>query len=224
MPQLLLWDIDHTLIETRGVGRELSAAAFERVTGEPMRDQAAIDGITEAVIFRETAKLHGLKTDRADFERFAHVLAQQHVEHVVELRERGSALSGAAAALDALATANVRQTVVTGNVRAVAEIKLNVFGLDTHIEWDAGAYGEEADLRPDLVALALSRSSTAAADAVLIGDTLADIEGAHENGVRVIAVATGRSSVTELREAGADVVLDDLTDANRLVKIVTGRP
>ncbi|MCI3221996.1 HAD family hydrolase [Streptomyces sp. NP-1717] len=218
---LVLWDIDHTLIDTRGVGRELSAAAFAEVTRQPMREQATIDGITEAVIFRETAKLHGLTTDRGDFERFAHALAQQHVAHAGELRERGSALIGAAAALDALAVANVRQTVVTGNVRAVAEIKLNVFGLDTHIEWDVGAYGEDADLRPALVDLALARSSIAAGETVLIGDTLADVEGGLESGVCVIAVATGRSSSAELREAGAHHVLDDLTDTARLVEIIT---
>ncbi|MEV8568132.1 haloacid dehalogenase-like hydrolase [Streptomyces sp. NPDC051322] len=137
MPRLLLWDIDHTLIATGGVGRELSAAAFEQVTGEPVREQAAIDGITEAVIFRETAKLHGLTTDRRDFERFAQALAEQHLSRLQDLRERGSALAGAAAALEALAAANVRQTVVSGNVRSVAEIKLNVFGLDT---WLADAY------------------------------------------------------------------------------------
>jgi phosphoglycolate phosphatase len=223
MPRLVLWDIDHTLIESRGVGRELSAAAFEQVTGQPMQDQATIDGMTEAVIFRETAKLHGLRTNRDDFERFAQALAEQHVWQARELRERGSALPGSAAALDALAAANVCQTVVTGNVRKVAELKLNIFGLDTHIDWNAGAYAEDADLRPTLVDLALTRSSTTAANTVLIGDTPADVEGGHQNGVRVIAVATGRSSAAELREAGADVVLDDLTDTDLLLKLATNR-
>ncbi|MEV7867000.1 HAD hydrolase-like protein [Streptomyces sp. NPDC088124] len=223
MPHLVLWDIDHTLIESRGVGHELSAAAFEQVTGQPMRDQAKIDGITEAVIFRETAMMHGLTTNRGDFERFAQALTEQHLQHAAELRERGSALAGAAAALDALAAANVRQTVVTGNIRAVAEIKLNIFGLDTHIDWDAGAYGEDADLRPALVRLALARSSATAADTVLIGDTPADVQGGRENGVRIIAVATGRSSTSGLREAGADIVLADLTDVDLLLKLVTGR-
>ncbi|MFI6701636.1 HAD family hydrolase [Streptomyces sp. NPDC050509] len=223
MPHLVLWDIDHTLIESRGVGRELSAAAFEQVTGRPMRDQAKIDGITEAVIFRETAMMHGLTTNRSDFERFAQALTEQHVQHAAELRERGSALAGAAAALDALAAAKVQQTVVTGNVRAVAEIKLNVFGLDTHIDWDVGAYGEDADLRPSLVSLALARSSATAADAVLIGDTPADVQGGRENGVRTIAIATGRNSAASLREAGADVVLTDLTDIDLLLRLVTDR-
>ncbi|MFH8221720.1 HAD family hydrolase [Streptomyces sp. NPDC018057] len=222
MPHLVLWDIDHTLIESRGVGRELAAAAFEQVTGQPMRDQAKIDGITEAVIFRETATMHGITTGRSDFERFAQALTEQHMQQAAKLRERGAALPGAAAALDALAAANVRQTVVTGNVRAVAEIKLDVFGLNTHIDWDAGAYGEDADLRPALVDLALARSSATAADAVLIGDTPADVEGGRENGVRVIAVATGRISAADLREAGADVVLDDLTDVGLLVTLITG--
>ncbi|WP_456302710.1 HAD family hydrolase [Streptomyces niveus] len=105
----------------------------------------------------------------------------------------------------------------------VAEIKLGVFGLDTHIEWEVGAYGEDADLRPALVDLALTRSFTAAGDAVLIGDTPADVEGERENGVHVIAVASGRSSVAELRGAGAHHVLDDLRDIERLLTLIASR-
>lgn len=219
MSRLVLWDIDHTLIDTRGVGRELSAAAFETATGQQMRQQAKIDGITEAVIFRETAKLHGLAPTRADFVRFAAALTAQHVQRASELRERGHALPGAAAALDALHAAKARQTVVTGNVRTVAEIKLNVFGLDTHVEWDTGAYGEDADLRPDLVELALTRSSEEPGNAVIIGDTPADVAAGLATGVRVVAVATGRSSAAELREAGAHAVLPNLTDTEVLVKL-----
>lgn len=221
--RLVLWDIDHTLIDTRGVGRGLSAAAFEETTGQPMRQQATIDGITEPVIFRETAKLHGLETTRADFERFAAVLAHQHVLHAAELRERGHALAGAAAALDALADAGVQQTVVTGNVRPVAEIKLGVFGLDRHIEWDVGAYGEDADLRPGLVQCALRRSGVSSSVAVVIGDTPADVDGGLRTGVRVIAVATGRSTEDHLKAAGATEVLTDLRDTALVVKTVIER-
>ncbi|MEU5434198.1 HAD hydrolase-like protein [Streptomyces sp. NPDC020719] len=218
---LVLWDIDHTLIATRGAGRALSAAAFEEATGVVMREQAAIDGITERVIFRETAKLHGLTTGDGDFERFAKALADQHVTHAAELRERGHALPGAAAALDALAGAT--QTVVTGNVRRVAEIKLAVFGLDRHVRWELGAYGEEAEDRADLVLLALERAGVRAVDAVLIGDTPADVAGAHAHGVLAVAVATGKSGEQELREAGADLVLPSLCDTEALMAAVEGR-
>lgn len=226
--KMILWDIDHTLIDTRGVGRELSAEAFEQATGMPMTEQARIDGITERVIFRETGRLHGLTTDGADFHRFAEALTAAHVARAAELRERGHALPGAASALDVLAgLPGVRQTVVTGNVRGVAEIKLQTFGLDRHIEWDLGAYGEDADERADVVRMALRRASqrlghdVSPAAALLLGDTPADVQAALEVGVPVIAVASGRSSEEELREAGATWVLPDLTDAALIVKALS---
>lgn len=220
MARLVLWDIDHTLISTRGVGRELSAAAFEQTLGRPMEEQARIDGVTEPVIFRETAKLHGIDTDRSDFERFAEALAEQHMRRVGELRERGHALPGAAAALDALDAVGVRQVVVSGNVQAVAEVKLQVFGLDGHIDWEAGACGEDDEVRAEMVRIALERTGADASDAVLIGDTPADVEAGRANAVRVIAVASGRTGEAELREAGADAVLSDLQDTELLVKLV----
>jgi phosphoglycolate phosphatase len=222
MTRLVLWDIDHTLIDTRGVGRELSATAFQRTTGLPMREQARIDGITEPVIFRETAKLHGLTTDRVDFEQFAAALTEEHLKRTPELRERGHVLPGAAAALNALDTVGLRQTVVSGNIRPVSEIKLQVFGLDRHILWDLGAYGEDNDVRAALVRLSLQRADARPEDAVLIGDTPADVEGAHANGVRVIAVASGRSDETALRGTGAEVVLPGLCDTELLTKLVLG--
>ncbi|QDN75736.1 HAD family hydrolase [Streptomyces sp. S1A1-7] len=222
MAGLVLWDIDHTLIDTRGVGRELSATAFLRSTGQPMRQQANIDGITEQVIFRETARLHGLDTDRSDFERFARALTEAHLRQAAELRERGHALPGAAAALNALDAYGVQQTVVSGNVRPVSKIKLQVFGLDQHILWELGAYGEDSDARAELVRLCLQRADTPTKDAVLIGDTPADIEGAQANNVRVIAVASGRSDEFTLRDAGAQAVLSDLRDTELLVKLVWG--
>lgn len=229
--RVVLWDIDHTLMDTRGVGRELSAQAFETTTGLEMRRQAAVDGITEAVIFRETAKLHGLDTDRRDFEQFAAALADAHLTRSEELRARGHALAGARALLEALAQApGIVQTVVTGNVRRVAEIKLGVFGLDRHIVWGIGAFGEDADERSDLVRTALSRASRhlgvdlSPADAVVLGDTPADVRAGLAVGVPVVAVATGKSSQADLRDAGAVHVVPDLTDVDRLVELISSGP
>jgi phosphoglycolate phosphatase-like HAD superfamily hydrolase len=77
-----------------------------------------------------------------------------------------------------------------------------------------------AATRADLVRLSLERALTTADAAVLIGHTPADIEGAHTNDLRVLAVATGRSAEAVLRDAGAEVVLPDLRDTDLLVKLV----
>ena len=54
---------------------------------------------------------------------------------------------------------------------------------------------------------------------LVIGDTIRDIECARHAGVKVLAVATGHSSVAELAEHQPDVVLPDLTDTAAVLQI-----
>lgn len=225
--KLVLWDIDHTLIATRGVGREIFGDAFEQVTGTPMREQATVDGMTEPVIFRRTADLHGITSDRTMFEEFARRSAELHRQRAHDLRERGQALPGAAAVLAALADMDgVVQSVVTGNIRAVAETKLQVFGLDTHIRFSYGGYGEDHDDRAELVRTAIARtraatgSDVALADVLLIGDTPADVAAGRAAGVAVLAVATGRTSSADLADAGATATVRDLQNASPLYDLL----
>ncbi|MFD9541418.1 HAD family hydrolase [Streptomyces sp. NPDC060022] len=217
--KLVLCDIDHTLIATRGVGREIFGYCFEHATGHRMREQASVDGMTEPVIFRETAKLPGITSTRRMFEASASVSAQQHQLWAGDLRERGHALPGTARVLAAdAALDDVEQTVVTGNIRGAAETKLQVSGLDSHIRFPIGGYGEDDDERAELVRTAIRRARhllntpIAPEDVLLIGDTPADIAAAKDNHVPVLAVATGRSTSTELQEAGADLVAPNLAD------------
>ncbi|MER0242647.1 HAD family hydrolase [Streptomyces sp. HSW2009] len=218
---LVLWDIDHTLVDTRGVGRELWAEAFDQVTGVTMREQVRVDGLTEPVIFRETARMHELPDSVELFAEFARALGAAHVRHAADLRERGCALPGVPSLLAAVARRGIRQTVVTGNVREAAVIKLAAFGLDAYVDLDAAAFGEDAEERPELVRIALKRAGVRPAQAVLLGDTPADVRGGVANGVRSIGVATGRTGADQLREAGAAAVLGDLSDTEAALRVIT---
>src|SRR5690348_1041047 len=118
-PCLLLWDIDHTLIDTRGVGRRLYVAAFEAVTGVSMQHDVEVTGRTELAIFAETLRRHGIEANGQLTERYRTELAQQYEDNIDELRERGRVLPGASEALTAFAALpGTVQTVLTGNLRA----------------------------------------------------------------------------------------------------------
>jgi len=221
---LVLWDVDHTLMETCGVGTEVYAAAFQKVTGRALGQMAVVSGRTEPVIFREVLARHGIEDTAELFSRFADEQARGYAEHADELRHRGRALPGAARALAMLASHDdVVQSVLTGNTRPSAQIKLSTFGLDTHLDLDAGAYGTDSDARADLVPIARQRAAQRTGipfgpdTTVLIGDTPSDIEAARDGGARIIAVATGSFSTDDLAAAGASTVLPDLTDASALI-------
>jgi phosphoglycolate phosphatase len=231
MVRIVLWDIDHTLIATRGINDELFAKAFREVTGCEIKRRPVTDGKTAAVAFREAAKLYELPAGREDFERFAVVLAEQHLLRGPAIRERGHVLPGAAAGLSGVASLpGVKQAVVTGNVRGAAEVKLRVMGLDSKVDWSIGAYGEDDDETADLIRTALGRAAEACGselppeEAVFIGDSPSDVEAGIASGVRVIAVASGRSNESELRAAGAELVLPGLGDTEELLKLLVAPP
>jgi phosphoglycolate phosphatase-like HAD superfamily hydrolase len=55
---------------------------------------------------------------------------------------------------------------------------------------------------------------------VLIGDTPLDIQAAHANGLKAVAVATGWVTAEELAAAGADLVLPDFADTEAAAEAI----
>ncbi|KIH97617.1 hypothetical protein LP52_18065 [Streptomonospora alba] len=227
---LVLWDVDHTLIETRGVGSAVFREAFEKATGMTMSaGMATAHGHTEPVLLEKTLEINGIQhRDDGLFERFAAAQADGYRARVDELRKRGRALPGVEEAVGALATEpDVVQSVLTGNTRRAAQVKLSVFGLERYLNLDTGAYGDDDAYRPRLVEFAMARAAervgapVPSESTVLIGDTPKDIAAAREAGVGVIAVASGTSSVDDLTGAGADLVLGTLESVD--IRDLVGR-
>jgi phosphoglycolate phosphatase len=194
-----------------------------------MQRQADVSGRTEPDIFRDTLTLHGIEPSEESLGRFGDALAAGYAAKQPLLRQRGHALPGAAAALAALdRVAGVIQSVLTGNLKPVAVTKLATFDLDTHIDFEVGAYGSDDSVRANLVEVARRRANAKyrttfdERTTILVGDTPSDVEAGHDGGAFVVAVASGRSSMDELRAAKAEVVLPDLTDTAALVVAVLG--
>jgi phosphoglycolate phosphatase-like HAD superfamily hydrolase len=226
--QLVLWDIDHTLLQSRGMGREMYERAFPTAFGQPFRQLADVSGRTELDIIAETLKLHDIEPDETATRKLADALAHSYDVGRDEFAERGRVLPGAREALAALAIEpTVHQGVLTGNLRDVARIKLAAFGLDEFLDLEASAYGDDHADRAELVTIARERARQRTGTGfdtnhtVLIGDTPRDVAAGRTAGVRVIAVASGRTSVDELWAAGAAEVLADLTDTAAVRQLIT---
>ena len=58
---------------------------------------------------------------------------------------------------------------------------------------------------------------------MLVGDTPLDVAAGHAGGARVVAVAAGLHGRATLAGAGADAVLDDLTNPAAVLAAVLGR-
>jgi phosphoglycolate phosphatase-like HAD superfamily hydrolase len=224
---LVLWDVDHTLINGGGLSTRMYAAAFAKVTGRALERPADMAGRTERAIAAETLTLHGLSASEEALLELCAALAAEYAAHEAQIGEHGHALPGAGAALAALADRpDVVQSVLTGNIKSVAVSKLTAFGLAGMVDFSVGAYGMDHADRPHLVGLAQRRAAAAYGQAftrestVLVGDTPHDVAAGHVGGARVVAVATGFSDRVTLEAAGADIVLDDLTDTDAVLTAV----
>jgi uncharacterized protein len=190
-PLVVGFDLDMTLIDPRpGV-----VAAFRALTAET---GVEIDG--ELVASRlgpplEVELANWVAADRIDelADRYRALYATVGVDGT-------SLLPGAVEALEAVRREGGRSLVVTAKNEANARATLDRLELQADDvignRWGAGK-GE----------VLLERRAS-----VYVGDHTADMLAAMTANATAVAVTTGADSEAELREAGADVMLGDLTD------------
>ena len=235
--RLVLWNIDLTLIDVDRITRDAYAEAFRRVTGRPMVQLPQLPGRMESEIFFEALALNeavpsGLPSPATPggeelLARFSFELANSFAARRSQLLEQGRLLPGAAEAVaEVAARPGVVQTVLTGTIKPNAVEKLRAFGLEEFFDVEIGGYGSQ--VYPKGAQLMMTRSRAAEKygvrfdedSTVYIADSTRDVAAARTGGARCLAVATGRSTMSELRKAGADVVFDDLSDTPAVVRAV----
>ena len=226
MRRLILFDIDGTLVSGRAAKPAFEAAMVE--TYGTVGDLASVSfaGKTDPQIARELLRTAGLDDEAVDAglpELWGRYLS--HLEEcLIELPMR--ILPGVHELLDALiAFEDVGLGLVTGNIAGGAELKLGSAGL-----WNRfaiGGFGSDHEERNELPTVALERArahwsvTIEAGNAVIVGDTPRDVRCGLAGGIRTLAVATGTFVASELAEAGADHVLEDLSSTDDVVTLLT---
>ena len=186
------------------VGRDVPRSEVSKIAGPGMTDWnilvLAVEQATgQAPTSREIR-------DGLDF-------AAQRYPELLEAASRPEPLPGALPLRSALIASGVRVALVTGNVEQIGVTKLSAAGLAEYHERGQGGFGDEARERPELVRIAIRRAKAAGwngTDVVVVGDTPRDIDCAHQNGARAIAVTTGPYDRSSLR--AADDVVDSLVE------------
>jgi phosphoglycolate phosphatase len=226
--RLLLFDIDGTLMDTRGAGLAALLDAVEDVFEVGRDTVPALDlaGATDGGVMRSLFGSLGREDDVEVRRRYLECYLGHLKRRLNDEAFVGVALPGVFELMEALVTVpDVKLGVLTGNVRVGAEHKLRRFALDHYFE--DGAFGDDADDRNLLGPVAVKRfesqlgMSIPADEVIIIGDTVKDVACARAFGARCLAVATGVHGRTGLVESGAWVMLDDLQDTAKVVSLLT---
>src|SRR5689334_15735102 len=222
--RILLWDIDGTLIRSARPGgyKEYTIPVLEEIFGTAGRlEEMQVSGMTDLQIVFEALRDAGVS--QYEILARAELLASRLTEEARRVTGNGAkffeVLPGVRETLEALAAhPRYGSALVTGNIEPMAQLKMELVGLD-HFFTLPGAFGDESHERRQLPERAAERinsflqTNLMPCQFVVIGDTPNDIDCAHHFGARAVVVGTGRFySTEELLACNPDAWLPDLSD------------
>jgi phosphoglycolate phosphatase-like HAD superfamily hydrolase len=230
--QVVLFDIDGTLLTMAGAAREAFTRALTEAAGRTIRpDGYSFSGRTDPQIARDILSRHGIEGEA--LEAAIPETIRLYLRYFADDLPRHAGarlLPGVRLLLEALAArGDARTALLTGNVRHGARLKLGHFGLCEYFDFAVSCFGDDDPDRYRLPALALERArgslgpGIAGDDLVLVGDSEHDVLCSRTIGARSVAVGTGWTPFETLRSLGPHVLLPDLSDTARALEGILGR-
>ncbi len=211
---VLLFDIDGTLIDAGGAGQ----AAMEQAVAHLFGESRPVTGIpaagrTDRAIGRDLFDYYSIPATDDNWTRYLNTYFSFLPD---SLRTRpGAILPGVVPLIERLsAHSDVFLGLLTGNFAEGARLKLEHFGLHHHFR--TGGYGDahlhRDDVARDALAAVQIHLPEVSPDQIwIVGDTPSDVQCGRAIGANVLAVSTGIFSSEELAAHQPDILLDDLT-------------
>ncbi|MGO7181904.1 HAD-IA family hydrolase [Rhizobium brockwellii] len=204
--KLALFDCDGTLVDSASLIHETMRRTFDKF-GKPeprFEDTKAIIGLSlDIAIARMQGRPH---VEQQDIDMTAHYkslfsIVRQDLDYKEPLfpgiREMIDAISGRD---DLLIGA------VTGKSRRGLKVVMETHGFDTHFIVARTADDCPSKPHPAMVTECCDETGMNAADTIVIGDAVYDMQMAKAAGAKAIGVAWGYASVDELIANGADAI------------------
>jgi len=212
-PKAVVFDLDGTLVDSApDIARALADGfAPLGIPPFPLAEVKMMIGGGAAVAIRRAASVAGVtltpEQERQVYARFMETYA-------VASAEGKGLYPGAVELLGALRSSGLPLGLVTNKAERITHIALEALGITGYFTAIVGAR-DDRPKKPDPAPLhlALAQLSVSPAEAVMIGDSAADIGAAKGAGCRSIALGHGYSRVPAA-ELGADVLVEGLHDVH----------
>jgi len=220
---LMLFDIDGTLVQGAKCHYQAYMEGVKKFYGmEDYVNSINAAGKSDQLILHEILTLGGLNTEeiQKNFQNCLDFMTSYYLKNVQY--ENVRALDGTGELLEELQRENVLLGLVTGNLEPIAHAKLGRAGLDGYFSF--GGFGSDNADRSLMVKKALSIAKNQlgfSGDKIFVlGDTPRDVEAAQAYNLKTIAVATGMYSVKELMDCGADYVVENFKNRDKIMQIL----
>ncbi|MCR5857613.1 phosphoglycolate phosphatase [Mesorhizobium sp. J428] len=210
-PRAVLFDLDGTLIDSApDLHASINILLMRRGLG-PLSLLEVVsmigNGVKKLVERAFIAVGHPLDADELDLAYEA--MIGIYADHLTVLTVL---TPGAREIVEELHAQGVLMGVVTNKPQMPTEAILDHFGLSPYLDAVIGGdSGVEKKPAPDMIFAALERLGLRPEDAILVGDSVADVGSARAAGIPVIALRGGYTSVP-VDEIGADIVIGRLAD------------
>ena len=220
---LLLFDIDGTLMLTGFAGVD----AFEHsVKKMYQKSPGSIDfsGGLDSENARAWISGVGENPSSKDLGIFKSYVEQRMPTSLKKCQ--GDVLPGVFSLLEKLNELNISYGLLTGNWEKTGRMKLDFYGLNHFFKW--GAWADDGSTREELVPVALQKAKEngwkKTQNIWIIGDTYRDVETAHANNAKCLAVMTGCHNdkiKQRLVNSKPDVLLENLSDTDRIIDLIS---
>lgn len=221
--KLLIWDIDGTLINSKGCGRKAMDKAFwRRYNIKEGFKNVSIAGRLDWQIVKDALKNN--KIIEENIREFFNIYGEM-LKYELEANTSPEILPGVKEFLDyTYRDENIYHAVGTGNCEIGAKLKLSHLGLDHYFE--IGGFGDEELERWELIDKVVKKAeeyyniSFRKENIYVIGDTPRDIESGKKIGVKSVAVATGVYKFDELLKYEPDYIYNNLVEFKSFLKVL----
>ena len=220
---LILFDIDGTLIDSGQAGSRSLNLSFSQLFSIVNAFHGIImAGKTDTEIIKEGMLKHDITVDGN-----LNLIIHTYLKHLqMEINnERRHIKPGIYELLEKLSLMkDIYLGLLTGNIEPGARIKLDPFDLNRYFA--TGAFGSDNEDRNKLLPIALRRfedrleRKIGIDECIIIGDTPRDVFCAKIYGAKCMGVATGAYSIEELKDAGADYAVKDLSNYKSLFRLL----